>query len=72
MPMGRIKKLVQEKGFGFISTKEGGGTDVFFHHSTVTNRGFESLTEGQEVEFTIDNSPNPKGKGPRAGSVNPI
>jgi CspA family cold shock protein len=70
MAMGRIKKLVQEKGFGFIATKE--GNDVFFHHSTVANRAFESLTEGQQVEFQIDPEPSNKGKGPRASSVTPV
>lgn len=69
MPMGKIKKLVQEKGFGFISANE--GEDVFFHHSAVTNRGFESLAVGQAVEYQVDGAPNGKGKGPRATSVNP-
>jgi len=69
MPLGKIKKLVQEKGFGFISASE--GEDVFFHHSAVTNHGFENLSVGQAVEYSIDSSPNPKGKGPRAASVNP-
>jgi cold shock protein len=71
MPVGKVKKIVQEKGFGFISTADGAG-DIFFHHSAVANRGFENLSEGQQVEYTVDNSPNPKGKGPRAGSVTPI
>ncbi|MGQ0635196.1 MAG: cold-shock protein [Planctomycetaceae bacterium] len=69
MPMGKIKKLVQEKGFGFISADQ--GEDVFFHHSAVTNHGFESLTVGQAVEYQVDSVPNAKGKGPRATSVNP-
>ena len=70
MPVGKIKKLVQEKGFGFISANE--GEDVFFHHSAVTDRQFENLAIGQQVEFTVDSSPNPKGKGPRASTVNPL
>jgi cold shock protein len=70
MPVGKIKKLVQEKGFGFISPQD--GEDVFFHHSSVENRQFENLSVGQAVEFQIDSTPNPKGKGPRASSVTPV
>jgi CspA family cold shock protein len=69
MPTGKIKKLVQDKGFGFIQTD--GGDDVFFHHSTVADQGFDDLTEGQAVEFTVETGQAPKGKGPRAASVTP-
>ena len=69
MPTGKIKKLVQDKGFGFIQTD--GGDDVFFHHSTVADQGFDDLTEGQAVEFTVETGQAPKGKGPRAASVAP-
>ena len=69
MPVGKIKKLVQEKGFGFISPQE--GEDVFFHHSAVADRQFENLSVGQSVTFQVDATPNSKGKGPRAASVNP-
>jgi cold shock CspA family protein len=73
MPTGTIKKLVVEKGFGFIRAEkgEGGSGDVFFHHSTVVDRGFDRLTEGQRVEYTLDTS-NEAGKGPRAREVRPI
>jgi CspA family cold shock protein len=69
MPQGKIKKLVQDKGFGFIQTDS--GEDVFFHHSTVANQGYDDLTEGQAVEFTVEQGQSPKGKGPRAASVTP-
>ena len=52
MSLGKIKKLVQDKGFGFIQTDN--GEDVFFHHSTVANQGFDDLTEGQQVEYTVE------------------
>ena len=68
MPSGKIKKLVQDKGFGFIQTD--GGQDVFFHHSTVQDRGFDDLTEGQRVEYTVEDGGS-SGKGPRAASVVP-
>ena len=65
MPQGTIKKLVSERGFGFIT---GSGEELFFHHSSVQG-SFESLREGQAVEFEVDSAPNSKGKGPRAIQV---
>jgi CspA family cold shock protein len=70
MASGKIKKLVQDKGFGFIQT--GSGEDVFFHHSTVADHGFDNLTEGQAVEYTVEEGQGGKGKGPRAASVTPV
>ncbi|MGD9721362.1 MAG: cold-shock protein [Pirellulales bacterium] len=69
MAVGKIKKLVQDKGFGFIQTEN--GQDVFFHHSTVADHGFDGLSEGQQVEYTVDDASSPKGKGPRAATVTP-
>lgn len=69
MPSGTIKKLVPDKGFGFIQAQDGG--DVFFHHSTVTDEQFDNLSEGQKVEYTVDSQGGSKGKGPRAASVTP-
>lgn len=65
MPQGTIKKLVADKGFGFIATDR---SDLFFHHSAVQDVQFESLREGQEVEFVEGSGP----KGPRAEEVRPI
>ena len=61
MLQGKIKKLT-EKGFGFI---EGQGGDIFFHHTSVQGGGYESLREGQTVEYTEGQGP----KGPRAENV---
>jgi CspA family cold shock protein len=66
MPQGTIRKLVSDRGFGFIST--GGREELFFHHSSVQGTTFESLHEGQEVEYEEGQGP----KGPRASSVKPI
>ena len=68
MAVGKIKKLVQEKGFGFISA--GRGRRVFPSQCGADHQ-FENLSVGQSVEFQIDSTPNPKGKGPRASSVTP-
>jgi cold shock protein len=49
---GVIRKLVPERGFGFIKP-DGGGTDVFMHCTALPNKGdFDTLVEGQRVEFT--------------------
>ena len=48
MPKGTIKKLM-DKGFGFIT--EEGGEDIFFHSNSLEGVEFNSLSEGQEVEF---------------------
>ena len=62
MSQGVIKKLVSEKGFGFIDGERG---ELFFHHSAVQGAAFETLREGQAVEYTEGRGP----KGPRAESV---
>jgi CspA family cold shock protein len=66
MPSGTIKKIVGDRGFGFIRGED--GMDIFFHHSSVEGRPFEELTPGQSVEYTLDRDDR-RGKGPRAASV---
>ena len=62
MSQGTIKKLISEKGYGFI---QGGRGELFFHHSAVEGIPFDELREGQRVSFTETRGP----KGPRAESV---
>ena len=64
MPQGTIKKLVSDRGFGFIAGENG---EIFFHHSSVQETTFEALHEGQAVEY--EEEPGPKG--PRATTVKP-
>jgi CspA family cold shock protein len=66
MPVGTVKWFNATKGFGFISP-DGGGADVFVHHSAIEMRGYRELTEGQRVEFEITEGK----KGPQAASVRP-
>ncbi|RJO63638.1 MAG: cold shock domain-containing protein [Candidatus Omnitrophota bacterium] len=63
MHTGKIKKIVRERGFGFISDTD--GKEVFFHQSSLVDAQFDALKEEQAVEFEIENSP----KGPRAVNV---
>ena len=48
---GVVKWFNSEKGYGFISQSD--GVDVFVHHSSIQMSGYRTLTEGQEVEFDV-------------------
>jgi CspA family cold shock protein len=50
MPQGKVKRLVSDRGFGFI---EGARGDLFFHSSEVTGVRFEDLREGQTVDYQL-------------------
>ena len=64
MHKGKIKKLIRDRGFGFISDTD--GREVFFHQSGLAaGLTFDTLQEDQEIEFEVENSP----KGPRAVSI---
>jgi CspA family cold shock protein len=65
MAQGTIKKLVSDKGFGFIAAD---GKELFFHQSSVEGTSFDDLREGDSVEFTEGEGP----KGPRAENVKPV
>lgn len=61
---GTIKRMVRDKGFGFIQP-DGGGDDLFFHRSTLVGAVFEQLTEETRVTYDVGRS----AKGPRAENV---
>jgi CspA family cold shock protein len=60
---GVVKWFNNEKGYGFI--QRASGPDVFVHHSAIQEEGYKSLTEGQQVEFTVSKGP----KGLQAAEV---
>jgi cold shock protein len=64
MPQGKIKKIVADRGFGFISGV--GRNEVFFHSTSVKEVPFEQLSEGQVVDYEIEDTPPRRGKGPSA------
>jgi cold shock protein len=63
VPAGRIKKIIPDRGFGFVRADD--GNEVFFHRTELTLVDFDNLEEGQVVEFEIVDSP----KGPRARNL---
>src|SRR5438309_5785158 len=64
---GTIKKLVGDRGFGFIQTED--GSDIFFHRSQVEGDAFDTLREGQSVSYEKGMDPR-RGK-PQAEKVTP-
>ena len=53
---GNVKWFNPEKGFGFITQKDG-GKDVFVHFSAIQSNDFKTLEENQEVKFSVENGP---------------
>jgi CspA family cold shock protein len=64
MPTGTIKKLVSDRGFGFIAAED--GKEYFFHRTGLDSSvNFDSLAGGERVSFEIEASQ----KGPRANRI---
>jgi len=64
MPTGSIKKLVSDRGFGFIAAED--GREYFFHRTGLDSSvNFDSLAGGERVNFEIE----PSQKGPRANRI---
>lgn len=61
---GVVKWFNEDKGFGFI-TQNDGGKDVFVHFRAIATEGFKTLSEGQNVQFTVEQGP----KGLQAANV---
>ena len=67
MAQGTVKWFNAEKGFGFI-TPDGGGADLFVHHTAIQGSGFKTLDENQRVSFDAGQGQ----KGPQAINVNKL
>ena len=62
---GTIKRVIRDRGFGFIRSAD--GQEIFFHRSSLQQLNFDSLKEGETVEFEMERGE----KGPRATAVRP-
>lgn len=67
MEKGKIKRLITDRGFGFIE-REGEEKDLFFHSNELVDVEFNDLKEGDEVQFEIAQGP----KGPNATKVSRV
>ena len=66
MATGTVKKIVAERGFGFIAADD--GREYFFHRTAVApSLDFDRIAGGEKVRFDIEQDP----KGPRARNVEP-
>jgi CspA family cold shock protein len=63
MATGKVKKVVADRGFGFIAADD--GKEYFFHHSAIRGGSFDTLRGGESCEFDVGQGP----KGPRAENV---
>ena len=64
--IGTVKWFNASQGYGFIAHE--GGKDVFVHFSAIQGDGYRNLNEGEQVEFSIEDSP----KGPQAVNVTKV
>ena len=63
MHTGKIKKLVRDRGVGFIADTD--GKEVFFHKNSLAGASFDSLAGDEQVEFEVEKTE----KGPGAVNV---
>lgn len=61
--VGAVKWFNNTKGYGFIS--QPAGADVFVHYSSIQEKGYRTLKEGESVEFNVKVGP----RGPQAENV---
>lgn len=65
MARGPIVRLIRDRGFGFVRIED--GSEIFIHHSALPRGVFDTLAEGQELEFDIET--DARGRGQRATNV---
>ncbi len=63
MSKGTVKRLMRERGFGFILAED--GKEIFFHRSELQDVEFDKLEEGDQLEFNVTTGD----KGPQASGI---
>jgi CspA family cold shock protein len=66
MERGAVKWFDDQKGYGFIERRN--GSDVFVHFSDIEQKGYKTLSQGQEVRFRVKQGT----KGPQAVNVSKV
>jgi CspA family cold shock protein len=66
LAQGTVKWFNDRKGYGFISQED--GNDVFVHFSSIEATGYKTLSEGDNVDFEVEESD----RGPEAKNVNKV
>ena len=66
MAKGEVKRIIRERGFGFISAED--GREIFFHRNELQNVDFDALMEGDQLEFDVTKGQ----KGPAATNVKKV
>ena len=63
MAKGSIKKMIRDRGFGFLAAED--GREIFFHRSELVQTEFEDLREGDQVTIEVEKTD----RGPKATQV---
>lgn len=50
---GKVKWFGPARGYGFIKGND--GKEYFVHFSDISMKGYKTLTEGQNVKFSVKN-----------------
>ena len=66
MAKGEVKRIIRERGFGFISAED--GREIFFHRNELQDVDFDALMEGDQMEFEVTKGQ----KGPAATNVKKV
>ena len=67
MVTGTVKWFNRKNGYGCIAP-DGGGKDLYFHHSNILMEGFKNMKDGQTVKFEVGE----RNKVPCAQNVKPV
>ena len=65
---GHITRLFRAQGYGFI--RSSGGDEIYMHRNALLGKGFDALSEGDEVRYVVHDGEGEKG--PQASSVIPL